>query len=80
MKSRVTKWGNSLAIRLPRPLTAEAGIEDGTPVLLSVVDGRLVIQRASEVESSLDELLDGVTEENRHAEMDPGPPRGREVW
>lgn len=80
MKIRITKWGNSLALRIPRPLALESEVEEGTVVEISVVEGRIVIQRASETEPSLDELLERVTDENLHAETDTGPPRGREAW
>lgn len=80
MKTRVKKWGNSLALRIPKPLAVEVGLEDGSPVELSLMDGRLVITPAVEPELSLATLLAQVTEENLHGEVDTGPAVGGEVW
>ena len=80
METRVEKWGNSLALRIPKPLAAEVGLEDSSPVELSLMDGRLVRTPAVEPELSLATLLAQVTEENLHGEVDTGPAVGDEVW
>jgi antitoxin component of MazEF toxin-antitoxin module len=46
MESRVQRWGNSLAVRIPKPLAAEIGLEDSSPVELSLQDGKLVVAPA----------------------------------
>ncbi len=74
------KWGNSLALRIPTSFAAEARLAEDTPVELSLVDGRLVIQPLAQAEPTLDELLAGVTDENLHGEWDTGPAVGREAW
>jgi len=80
METRVSKWGNSLALRIPRPLAIEAGLDENSPVELSLVEGKLVISLRSQVEYSLEQLLAQVTEENMHYEIDTGPAVGEEVW
>ena len=80
MKVRVSKWGNSLVLRIPRPLAEETEIDDGTVVEVSAVEGRLVVQRASETDPSPDDLIQRVTDENLPGEVDWGEPRGREAW
>ena len=80
MKTRVQKWGNSLAVRIPKSFAAEAGLAADTPVDLSLVDGKLVIEPLAPQPLTLDELLRGVTDENLHGEWDTGPAVGREVW
>lgn len=80
MKTRVKKWGNSLALRIPKSLAVEVGLEDSSPIDLSLMDGRLVITPAVEPELSLATLLAQVTEENLHGEVDTGPAVGGEVW
>ncbi len=67
METRVGKWGNSLAVRIPRAFVREAPLEEGATVELSMSDGRLIvtpIRRAYR----LDQLVAGITPENRHAE------------
>jgi antitoxin MazE len=82
MRVAVQKWGNSLAVRIPRALAEEVGIERGSQVELAVEQGRLVAvplrPRASRY--TLDELLAQVTDENVHDEVDFGPPVGKERW
>lgn len=80
MKTRVQKWGNSLALRIPKSFAAEARLGEDTPVELSLVEGKLVIQALDQEPLTLGELLRGVTDENLHGEWDTGPAVGREVW
>lgn len=79
METQVAKWGNSLALRVPAAFAREVQIEEGTPVELTIEDGRLVVTPRSPA-YSLDELLADVTEQNRHDETDWGPAVGAEGW
>jgi antitoxin MazE len=76
---RVTRWGNSLAVRIPKPLAEQTNIAEGSEVELSVLDGTLTIRRRAPT-YRLEELLEQVTPENRHDEIDWGEPRGKEIW
>ena len=79
MTTKVQKWGNSLAIRIPRAFAEAGRLSENAPVELTVVSGRLVMERVPE-RLSLADLLERVTQENRHEEMDWGKPEGEEVW
>jgi antitoxin MazE len=76
---RVARWGNSLAVRLPRMVAEQAQLWEGAEIEIAVTDGCVTIQRRSR-SSSLDELLAQVTPENRHEEVDWGEPQGKEIW
>jgi antitoxin MazE len=80
MKASVQKWGNSLALRLPKAFAAEAGLGENTQVELSLREGEIVIRPLPRPRLTLDELLRGVTDENIHGEWDTGPAVGKEVW
>ena len=80
MRVRVQKWGNSLAIRIPKPFAAEAGVGQGAEVELVVSRGRLVASPLTGIRYRLRELLSAITPENRHADVATGSPVGREVW
>jgi antitoxin MazE len=80
MKTRVRKWGNSLALRIPKSFAAEAGLQENAPVELSLVDGKLVVQAIAPPPPTLEDLLRGVTARNLHGEWDTGLAVGREVW
>ena len=80
METRVKKWGNSLALRIPALLAAEVGLADDSPVELSLADGKLVVSPLHRVEYDLQDLLSQVTEENLHGKVDAGPAAGLEAW
>jgi antitoxin MazE len=80
MQTKVQKWGNSLALRIPKPFAEEAKVEDGSTVDLSVADGQLVIRPVRPQRFELHSLLAGVKEENLHTEISTGEPTGREAW
>ena len=80
MTTRVQKWGNSLALRIPKALAESANLTQGVEVALSAVEGRLTVEVVSPEKVSLAELLAGITPENIHAEVDTGAPVGREEW
>lgn len=80
MQARVQKWGNSLALRIPRSFAAEAGLKPDAAVELSLVEGKLVVERIAPQSVALDELLRGVTDENLPGEWATGPAVGKEVW
>jgi len=80
MEANVQKWGNSLAVRIPRPFAAEIGIEEGSEVDVVVEDGGIVVRPRRAVRMKLEKLLAGVTAKNAHRESDLGPAVGREAW
>lgn len=80
MKARIQKWGNSLALRIPKSFAAHSNIEQGSVVDLSLDNGRMIVEPAVEQEYSLEELLAKVTKHNLHSELDCGKPVGKEVW
>ena len=80
MRTRVRKWGNSLAVRIPKPLAEQAGLEEGAGVDLRASDGRLVLTPVRPGRFHLRTLLARVTKANLHGEIETGGPVGREVW
>lgn len=80
METNVQKWGNSLAVRIPRPFAADIGLEEGASVDITVENGCIFIRPTRNESLSLDALLAGVTEENVHPELDTGPAMGSEAW
>lgn len=79
MKARIQKWGNSLALRIPKSFATHSNIEQGSVVDLSLDNGRLIVEPAQE-QYSLEELLARVTKQNLHSEVDFGLPVGKEAW
>jgi antitoxin MazE len=80
MRTRIQKWGHSLAVRIPRPFADEAGMVAGTEVDLSLSGRRLVVAPVAKPRFTLEQLLRKVTRANRHGETDTGAAVGRESW
>ncbi len=80
MLTKVQKWGNSVALRIPKAFVEEMRMTVDTAVEMSIEDGKLVISPVERVEYSLEELLAQITPENWHAEVDWGAPVGQETW
>ncbi len=80
MLATVSKWGNSRALRIPKELALESGLDFGSKVELILERGELRIVPVKEPRYTLEELVAQITPENRHEEVDWGPPVGKEVW
>lgn len=79
MRAQVAKWGNSLAVRIPKTVAREAGLVAGTTVQMTVAAGGVLIAPAAP-HYSLRQLVVRITPKNRHGETDWGGPAGREEW
>jgi len=80
MKSTVQKWGNSLAIRIPKSFATEIDLSQGSEIDLVLFENKIQIEPIKKKKLTLDELLSQVTEENIHGEVGTGAPVGKEIW
>ena len=79
MQTKIQKWGNSLAIRIPQAFVKEARVAYGATVDLTVDDGKIVIDPHVGPTYRLEDLLKGVTKGIVHAEVETGNAVGREI-
>lgn len=70
MRSHVQKWGNSLGLRVPKAFADGLGLVDGSPVVLSLEEGVLVVKPDKRTARDLESLLAEVTDENVHPEWE----------
>jgi len=76
----VAKWGNSLALRIPKSVAEAARLRQGDTLVLDVeAPGSLRVRKPGQ-KSSLQELVNRITDENRYGETDWGEPAGGEIW
>ena len=75
---QVSKWGNSLAVRIPAAYAKEIGAVDSGKAELTVEEGKLVLRPLADQQYDLDTLVAGITDENRHDEIETGPAVGAE--
>jgi len=80
MLTKVQKWGNSLALRIPKAFAVDAELENDSLVEISIVKGKIIITPVPAPGLDLDELLAGITEDNLHAGVDTGSRLGNEAW
>jgi len=80
MQSKVQRWGNCLAVRIPKAFAHDVGLEEGSPVEIAVRGGALVITPRAPQPLTLQQLLDGITDENLHEEITTGESLGSEAW
>jgi antitoxin MazE len=80
MQTQVKKWGNSLALRIPKPLAEQLAIKNDTEVEILIEDGQLMIRPLPEQTVTLEALLAQITAENMHEEVETGTAVGGEVW
>lgn len=79
MNTQMVKWGNSLAIRIPKVVVEEAMLKEGDALEIEVVaQGRVEVRRASKI-PTLAQLVAQITPENRYAEIAVGAEVGKEV-
>lgn len=82
MKVQIAKWGNSAAVRLPKALLEQMGVEAGSEVDMSIDNGVLTITAVETARPSLAELIssmDGVGPDGQADSVDWGPDRGSEL-
>ncbi len=79
MKVQVQKWGNSLALRIPKAFAVQSNVTSGSTVDVSMENGKIIVTPIEEREFTLEELVNGITKENRHGEVDWGRPVGNEA-
>lgn len=78
MKTQMVKWGNSLAVRIPKPVLEEAMLKEGDSLEIEAAEGRVELRRATKI-PTLAQLVSQITPENRYAEISVGAEVGKEV-
>lgn len=78
MKATVRKWGNSLAVRIPKAISEELSIGEKSEMEMVTRDGLLILEPKDRYQ--LKEMLNGITDENLHGEVDTGTRTGIEEW
>ncbi len=79
MRVKVKKWGNSLALRIPKAFASQTKIREDEFVNLTLEDNRIFIELSKE-KLTLKDLVDKIDESNLHGELDFGEPVGNEQW
>ncbi|MGA8541283.1 MAG: AbrB/MazE/SpoVT family DNA-binding domain-containing protein [Terriglobales bacterium] len=79
MKTQLVKWGNSLAVRIPKPVVDGAKLKEGDALEIeAAAEGHVELRRPTRI-PTLAQLVSQITAENRYAEIPAGREVGREV-
>ena len=80
METRVQRWGNSLAVRIPKAFALQAKVGNDSRLNIDFRDGELILTPLPPTENALAAILAQVTPENLPEAWEPGPPVGNEAW
>ncbi len=75
--AQIVKWGNSLAVRIPKPVAEQAGVREGDPIVIEAEKGQINLRPKQRV-PTLKELVAQIRPENRYHEIPAGTERGKE--
>ncbi len=75
--SHVSKWGSSLAVRIPKPIAEQWGVHEGSAIEIVPRGDEVVLRRSR---YNLEELVAQMNPDDLHPEQDWGAPQGEEVW
>ena len=78
MNVKLSRWGNSLAVRIPAGIAKEASLSEGDSLAIDAEDKGLRLNLV-ESKASLEELVEAISAENRHDEISWGEPVGAEA-
>ena len=79
MEIKVQKWGNSLAIRIPKSYAKDIDITQGSVINISK-DKDTILLKPKKKKEKLQELLSKIEEVDIHEEIDFGDSAGSEIW
>ncbi len=80
MKTQLSKWGNSMAVRIPKAVAEAARLRPGDQLEMAVEDSGTLRIRKKQGKPKLSQLVRGITPANLHGESDWGAPAGKELW
>jgi antitoxin MazE len=78
MKTQMVKWGNSLAVRIPKPVVEEARLKEGDSLEIEATEGHVELRRPTKI-PTLAQLVSQITPENRYTEIAVGAEVGKEA-
>jgi antitoxin MazE len=80
MQTELSRWGNSLAVRIPKQTLTKAGVKEGDRLEIAVAEDGEIRLSAARPKLTLGSLVSKITKANRHGETDWGGARGKELW
>lgn len=79
MTTKIQKWGNSLAIRIPKSLAESSQIREGSEIKLSLEHDKIIVTKKENPKYTLKDLVSKINKSNIHEEISFGSPAGKEL-
>jgi len=79
MQSKIQKWGNSHAVRIPKAIIEMAKIKENDKISIEVKDGNIVILPIRK-HKSLDDRIKEYEGKYKCEEWNTGKPQGKEIF
>lgn len=79
MRVTIKKWGNSASVRIPTGIMQTTHLQLDAAVDIREEGGRIIIEPIRPNPYDIDQLVDSITSENLHAEVNFGTPVGKEI-
>ncbi len=79
MTTKVKKWGNSLAVRIPKELGEMIRFQEGTDVTFSLKGNTIVISHSEKPKYTLESLMKNFDKKTEHELIDWGSDVGNEI-
>ncbi|MBF0318592.1 MAG: AbrB/MazE/SpoVT family DNA-binding domain-containing protein [Nitrospirae bacterium] len=80
MFTTIKKMGSSVAVVIPAIIAKGLNISGGTQIEITEHDGKIIIEPMKNASNTLEDLVGGITQENRHEVASYGCTAGNEVW
>ncbi len=80
MNTKIMKWGNSLALRIPNAFAKAVNIQEGNDVKIKIEKNMIIVEKDNLKKYDLKSMLDGINKNNIHDEIDSGNSVGKEIW
>ena len=79
-ETTISKWGNSLAVRIPLAIARQASLSEGDCVALALDRNGVIVLRPTRRKYELSDLVAQITPKNLHRATNWGKPQGEESW
>ena len=80
LEQNITKWGDTLVVKIPISLAMKTNLKEGSNVEIDIIEGNIIIKPKIRNKYTLEFLLEGMTADNFHREIETGGSVGNEIW
>ena len=80
MNTKIMKWGNSLALRIPNSYAKAVNMKEGNHVKIKIEKNKIIVEKENIKRYDLKSMLSGINKNNLHDEIDSGKSVGKEIW